>query len=101
MATSGEERLGQARPAQRRGQALDRGAAEQRSERQVPAEALADAGHERHREQRVAAEVEEAVAHADRPHLQELLPEADELQLERVARRQGALPACRDRCGPH
>ena len=63
---------------QQGGQLLDRRSQEQRREWQAAAELLLDPGQQADRQQRVAAEVKEALADADRPDAQDFFPDRDE-----------------------
>ena len=73
--------------AQLGGQPLDRRPLHQRGQRERPAAALADAGDQAHPQERMPAEREEVVPDADRGDAQQLLPDAGELELQGVARR--------------
>ena len=64
----------------------DRRRLEQHRDREVDAVGLLDHREQPHRDQRVAAEVEEAVLDADLADAEQLLPEADERPLDVVAR---------------
>jgi hypothetical protein len=57
------------------------------------AKRFAHSGHELHGSQRVAADLEELVADADGPHVQELFPERAQLLLDLAAQDLGTNPS--------
>ncbi len=69
------------------GQAGDGGALEEGAQRQLGPHRLAQARHQARGEDRVAAEGEEVVVHADPRHAEDLLPERRQPRLVEVARR--------------
>ncbi len=71
-------------PPQHARQPLDRRRLEERGERQLLAEHLLDAREQPHRQQRMPAQIEEAVRGADARHAQHALPEFGELAFEHV-----------------
>jgi hypothetical protein len=79
--------------AQERRQVLDRRCREEDGERHLAAEAGADLPDQLDGEDRVPAEGEEVVPHRERSLVEEILPEPDQLELDRVARRDPILPA--------
>ena len=70
-----------------RGQGLERRRREERGERQVHAPRLLDPGEEPHRDERVAAEGEEAVVEAHLLDAEQVAPHRRELRLDLVAGR--------------